>query len=84
LTPVFSNSYVRFFGQDFLISFPEIIVGKTMTVFNRHLGPLKSAGLFTAVNDFKGYNLPDSTKHHCPEPAFIDLFEHKTPGFVEL
>jgi hypothetical protein len=71
-----------FLGKDFLVGFPEITVGNTTAVVQWNFVPQTAAGRFTAIVNHKGDNLSGSAAHDRPQPAFIDLFEYKTPRFV--
>ena len=73
---------VCFLREHVLIGFPEITVGTTTAIAQRNLVPQAATGRFTAIANHKGNDLSGSTAHHRPQPAFIEFFEHETPGFV--
>ena len=71
-----------FLGQNFLVGFPEIAIGNTTVVCQWNFVPQTATGRFAAIANDKGDDLSGSAAHDRPQPAFIDLFEYKTPGFV--
>jgi hypothetical protein len=73
---------VSFLWKNFLIGIPKITEGNTPTIFNGNLLPQTATGGFAPITDEKGKDLASSTAQHRPQPAFIELFEHKTPSLV--
>jgi hypothetical protein len=82
LSTLFTNRMMCFLWKDFLVGIPEIAVRNTTAVRQWHFVPQTATSRFTAVANDKGDDLSGSTAHDRPQPAFIELFEYKTPGFV--
>ena len=77
LSAAFTDTLMRFFRKDELISFPEVTVALTTFVGVGDLLPKLATGCFTAIPDDKGHNLTSSTTHNRPNPAFVPSFIDK-------
>ena len=77
LSAAFTDTMMRFFRKDELVSFPEVTVTLTTFVGVWKLLPKLATGCFTAIPDDKGHDLPRSAAHDCPNPAFVPSFVDK-------
>ena len=84
LTALLANRVMRFFRKDIGIGFPKIAIGVTPFVFIWNSLPQQFTSDFTAVTDHKSHDLPGAPTHGGPQPAFVCLFEHERPDFIQF
>lgn len=84
LSASFTDTLMRFFWKDELISFPEVTVALASFVGDWNLLPKLAAGCFIALPDHKGHDLTRSSAHDRPNPAFVPSFIDKWPHFIRF
>jgi hypothetical protein len=82
LPALFADCEMGFFGQHFLIGFPEIAIGETPALCKRNLAPYAATTLLAAVTEHKCQNVAGTAAHDSPQPAFVAFVPNKTPGFI--
>src|SRR3972149_6337440 len=79
-----SDCLVLVLRQYFLVGFPKVAVKRSRSVFRRDFLPQTAACFLTTVSQSKSNDLPCSATNRSPQPALIDLFQHKTPSFIKF
>ena len=67
-----------------MISVPQITETLATFIIGRNLLPEKLTSLVAAITDGISNDLASATAHHCPNPAFLPVFQHKRPHFVDF
>ena len=82
LPAILSHRLMGFLWKHFLVGLPEVAVGNATAIILWNFVPQTATGFFATLANDKGDDLSSSTAHHRPQPALVDLFEHKTPRFI--
>jgi len=80
----FSDALVCIGWENELISVPQITETLATFIIGRNLLPEKLTSLVAAITDGISNDLASATAHHCPNPAFLPVFQHKRPHFVDF
>ena len=80
----FSDALVCIGWENELISVPQITETLATFIIGRNLLPEKLTSLVAAITDGISNNLAGATAHRCPNPAFLPVFQHKRPHFVDF
>ena len=84
LTGFLAHRMMGAFGQDHLISLPEVGVGATAAISGRDGLPQPSAGGSTAIPDDKSDDLPSTPTQGCPQPAFVVALIDEGPQLIQF
>ena len=80
----FSDALVCIGWKDELISLPQITETLATFILSRDPLPEKLTSLVTTITNGISNNLAGTTAHRCPNPAFLPVFQHKRPHFVQF
>ena len=84
LATLFAYATVGGRWDNLLVRLPEITEGQTPFILVRDLVPQAATGLLAAVPDDKSDNLAGTPTNGGPQPAFLTLFQHKRPEFIQF
>ena len=84
LTGLFADTTRSFPGKHGLIGAPKVAVAGALTKCGWNPMPQASTGAFTVVANHKGQNVTGPSQQDGPEPACVDPFPDKTPGFIDF
>ena len=80
----FSDALVCLGWEDQWISIPQIAETLTAFITGRDPLPEKLTSLLASITDGISNDLACVTAHRCPNPAFLPVFQHKGPHFVDF
>ena len=84
LTGFLAHRMMGAFGQDHLISLPEVGVGATAAISGRDGLPQPSAGGSTAIPDDKSDDLSSTPTQGCPQLAFVVALIDEGPQLIQF
>lgn len=73
-----------FFREDGLIGLPKATIADTLAKRWRDAMPQPSTRPFAAIPQDKRQNMRRPAQQHGPQPAFVDPFPDKAPGFIHF